>query len=204
MSKAMLTASLNKISVLLLTGSLLTFAAPKARIKIDTERVSGQVDAHLFGNFAEHLGRCIYGGIFEEGSPLADADGYRKDVMDATRQMGVTLLRWPGGNFVSGYNWKDGIGPRELRPVRPEGAWGSTESNRFGTNEFLNYCERLRVEPYICINAGLGSINEARDWIEYTNESRDTYWAQHRKKTGRDKPPAGKNSGLGHERDGPR
>ena len=178
-------------------------ASPKARIKIDTERVAGEVDANLFGNFAEHLGRCIYGGIFEEGSPLADADGYRKDVMDATRQLGVTLLRWPGGNFVSGYNWKDGIGPREQRPVRPEGAWGSTESNRFGTNEFLNYCERLRVDPYVCINAGLGNINDARDWVEYTNESRDTYWAQQRKKNGRDKPWGVKYWGLGNELDGP-
>ena len=197
-------AMLNRICFLLLSGTLLSQAAsPKARIKIDTERVSGQVAPHLFGNFAEHLGRCIYGGIFEEGSPLSDADGYRKDVMDATRQLGVTLLRWPGGNFVSGYNWKDGIGPREQRPVRPEGAWGSTESNRFGTNEFLNYCERLKVEPYVCINAGLGSINEARDWVEYTNETRDTYWAQQRKKNGRDKPWAVKYWGLGNELDGP-
>ena len=197
-------AMLNRICFLLLFGTLLSQAAsPKARIKIDTERVSGQVAPHLFGNFAEHLGRCIYGGIFEEGSPLSDADGYRKDVMDATRQLGVTLLRWPGGNFVSGYNWKDGIGPREQRPVRPEGAWGSTESNRFGTNEFLNYCERLKVEPYVCINAGLGSINEARDWVEYTNETRDTYWAQQRKKNGRDKPWAVKYWGLGNELDGP-
>jgi len=180
-----------------------SFGAPKARIKIDTERTAGEVDANLFGNFAEHLGRCIYGGIFDEGSPLSDTDGYRKDVMEATRQLGVTLLRWPGGNFVSGYNWKDGIGPREQRPVRPEGAWGSTEPNRFGTNEFLNYCERLRVEPYICINAGLGTISEARDWVEYTNESRDTYWAQQRRKNGRDKPWAVKYWGLGNELDGP-
>jgi alpha-N-arabinofuranosidase len=181
----------------------MTAATPQARIKIDTERVTGQVDPNLFGNFTEHLGRCIYGGIFEENSPLSDADGYRKDVMDATRQLGVTLLRWPGGNFVSGYNWKDGIGPRDQRPVRPEGAWGSTESNRFGTNEFLNYCERLRVEPYICINAGLGTITDARDWVEYTNETRDTYWAQQRRKNGRDKPWNVKFWGLGNELDGP-
>ena len=202
----MLTTTLKRLT-LLTSLSLLSvaasYAAPKARIKIDTERISGQVDPHLFGNFAEHLGRCIYGGIFEEGSPLADADGYRKDVMAGTQQLGVTLLRWPGGNFVSGYNWKDGIGPRDQRPVRPEGAWGGTESNRFGTNEFLNYCERIKVEPYICINAGLGSITDARDWVEYTNEKRDTYWAQQRKKNGRDTPWNVKIWGLGNELDGP-
>jgi alpha-N-arabinofuranosidase len=140
--------------------------APQARIKIDTERVIGEVHPHLFGNFAEHLGRCIYGGIFEEGSPLSDPDGYRKDVMEATRGLGVTLLRWPGGNFVSGYHWKDGVGPRTQRPVRPEEAWGSLEPNRFGADEFLRYCERVGVEPYICINAGLGAVNEAREWVE--------------------------------------
>ena len=177
--------------------------APQARIKIDTERVIGEVNPHLFGNFAEHLGRCIYGGIYEEGSPLSDADGYRKDVMEATRELGVTLLRWPGGNFVSGYHWKDGIGPREARPVRPEGAWGSLESNRFGTDEFLRYCERVGVEPYVSINAGLGTVDEAREWVEYCNESRDTFWAAQRRKNGREKPWGVKYWGLGNEIDGP-
>lgn len=192
-------------SILILTLSFAGFAAaqPAARIKIDTDRVIGQVHPHVFGNFAEHLGRCIYGGIFEEGSPLADRDGFRKDVMDAVRGLGVTILRWPGGNFVSGYNWKDGIGPRDLRPVRPDHAWGDLEPNRFGTDEFLLYCERLGVEPYICINAGLGSIEEARQWVEYCNESRDTYWARQRRKNGRDKPWGVKYWGLGNEIDGP-
>lgn len=176
---------------------------PQARIKIDTDRVVGEVHPHLFGNFAEHLGRCIYGGLYEEGSPLSDADGFRKDVMQAVRGLGVSILRWPGGNFVSGYNWKDGIGPRDQRPVRPEGAWGSLESNRFGTDDFLKYAERVGVEPYICINAGLGTIAEARDWVEYVNESRDTYWARERRKNGRDKPYGVKYWGLGNEIDGP-
>ncbi len=176
---------------------------PEARIKVDVERVVGEVHPHLFGNFAEHLGRCIYGGIFEPGSALADADGYRKDVMEATRNLGVTLLRWPGGNFVSGYDWKDGIGPRANRPVRLEGAWGAVEPNTFGTDEFLRYCERLGVEPYICINAGLGTINDARDWVEYVNGSQRTYWADQRRKNGRDKPYGVKYWGLGNEIDGP-
>lgn len=91
---------------------------PQARIKIDTDRQVGDVNPLLFGNFAEHLGRVIYGGIYEEGSPLSDADGYRMDTMQAVKNLDVTILRWPGGNFVSGYNWKDGIGPRDQRPVR--------------------------------------------------------------------------------------
>ena len=177
--------------------------AQTARIKIDTDRVIGDVHPHVFGNFAEHLGRCIYGGLYEEGSKLSDADGYRKDVMEAIKGLGVTILRWPGGNFVSGYNWKDGIGPKNLRPVRPEGAWGALEPNTFGTDEFLKYAERLGVEPYICINAGLGTVEEARQWVEYTNESRDTYWAQQRRKNGREKPYAVKYWGLGNEIDGP-
>ena len=179
------------------------FAQPQARIKIDTDRVIGEVHPHLFGNFAEHLGRCIYGGLYEENSPLSDAQGYRKDVIKAIQGLGVSILRWPGGNFVSGYNWKDGIGPKAQRPVRPEGAWGSLEPNRFGTDEFLQYSELAGVEPYVCINAGLGTIQDARDWVEYTNEKRDTYWAQQRRKNGRDKPYNVKYWGLGNEIDGP-
>lgn len=177
--------------------------AQNARIKIDTDRTIGEVHPHVFGNFAEHLGRCIYGGLYEEGSPLSDSNGFRKDVMQAIKGLNVSILRWPGGNFVSGYDWKDGIGPKDSRPVRPEGAWGGTESNRFGTDEFLRYSELIGVEPYVCINAGLGSITDARDWVEYTNETRDTYWAQQRRKNGRDKPYNVKYWGLGNEIDGP-
>jgi alpha-N-arabinofuranosidase len=178
-------------------------AKPEARIKVDTERTIGQVHPHVFGNFAEHLGRCIYGGLYEENSPLSDSEGYRKDVLEAIRGLGVTLLRWPGGNFVSGYNWKDGIGPKDQRPTRPDQAWGDLESNRFGTDEFLRYCEKLSIDPYICINAGLGSINEAREWVEYCNEPRHTSWADERRKNGRDQPWGVKIWGLGNEIDGP-
>jgi alpha-N-arabinofuranosidase len=176
---------------------------PSARIKIDTDRTVGEIHPHVFGNFAEHLGRCVYGGIYEEGSPLSDGQGYRKDVMQAVRDLGVSIVRWPGGNFVSGYHWKDGIGPKAERPVRPDHAWGAIESNRFGTDEFLQYCERTGIEPYLCINAGLGTIDEAREWVEYVNESRDTYWARQRRKNGRDKPYAVTYWGLGNEIDGP-
>ena len=193
---------LPKFLVIFLFAAQLS-AQQTARIKIDTDRVIGQVDPHVFGSFAEHLGRCIYGGIWDEGSPLSDADGYRKDVIEATKNLGITLLRWPGGNFASGYNWKDGIGPRDQRPPRRDDAWGDIESNRFGTDDFLRYCERVGVEPYICINAGLGSVEDARQWVEYTNEAGDTYWARQRRKNGRDKPYNVKIWGLGNEIDGP-
>ena len=175
----------------------------QARIKIDTDRRIGEVDKLIFGNFAEHLGRMIYGGIYEEGSPLADRDGFRTDVMGAVKNLDVSILRYPGGNFASGYNWKDGIGPKDLRPTRPEAAWDDLETNRFGTDEFLKYCERIGAEPYLCINAGLGTIEEARQWVEYTNEARHTYWADQRRKNGRDAPWGVKYWGLGNEIDGP-
>jgi alpha-N-arabinofuranosidase len=176
---------------------------PQARIKIDTDRAVGEVDPHLFGNFTEHLGRCIYGGIYDEGNPLSDSDGFRKDVMQAVRDLNVSLLRWPGGNFVSGYHWMDGVGPKDKRPVRRDDAWGAIETNRFGTDEFLKYCERVGAEPYICINAGLGSIDEARHWVEYVNEPAHTAYADMRRANGHDAPYNVKIWGLGNEIDGP-
>ena len=174
-----------------------------ARIKIDLDRTIGDVDPLLFGNFAEHLGRMIYGGIYQEKSPLSDAFGFRTDVLQAVKGLGVSILRWPGGNFASGYNWKDGIGPKDQRPARPELAWNDVESNRFGTDEFLRYAETIGAEPYICVNLGLGSIGDARDWVEYTNSPKRTYWADQRRKNGRDQPYNVKYWALGNEIDGP-
>jgi len=188
--------------ILALLLAVAATAQPTARIKIDIDRTIGEVHPHLFGNFAEHLGRMIYGGIYEEGSPLSDQDGYRTDVMEVVKKLGVSILRYPGGNFASGYNWKDGIGPKDQRPVRMELAWNDLESNRFGTDEFLRYCERIQTEPFICINAGLGTIDDARHWVEYTNESRRTFWADQRRKNGREAPYKVKYWGLGNEIDG--
>ena len=197
-------SSLITILAVLVSSQLVTLGQqPSARIKLDTDRTIGEVDKLLFGNFSEHLGRMIYGGIYEEGSPLSDQYGYRKDVMDAVKQLNVSILRWPGGNFASGYNWKDGIGPKDSRPVRIDLAWNDLESNRFGTDEFLRYCELIGAEPYICINAGLGSIDDARHWVEYCNESRHTYWADQRRKNGREEPYKVKYWALGNEIDGP-
>ena len=177
--------------------------APQARIKIDLDRTIGEVDPLLFGNFAEHLGRMIYGGIYEEASPLSDRFGFRTDVMAAVKDLGVSILRWPGGNFASGYNWKDGIGPKDRRPARPELAWNDVESNRFGTDEFLRYAETIGAEPYICVNLGLGTIGDARDWVEYTNSAQHTYWADQRRSNGRDEPYHVQYWALGNEIDGP-
>ena len=189
--------------VLAPSGASQSTPAAQARIKIDLDRTIGEVHPHVFGNFAEHLGRMIYGGIYEEGSPLSDENGFRKDVIDAVRPLGVSILRYPGGNFVSTYNWKDGIGPRDQRPTHAELAWGGLETNRFGTDEFLKYAETIGAEPYLCINLGFGSLDDARHWVEYTNEARSTYWADQRRKNGRDKPWKVIYWGLGNELDGP-
>jgi alpha-N-arabinofuranosidase len=174
-----------------------------ARIKTDTDRVIGQIDPKLYGNFIEHLGRCIQGGVFDEGSRLSDSEGFRKDVIKATKDLHVSLLRWPGGNFSSNYNWMDGIGPRDARPRRLEMAWGTIEDNRFGTHEFLDYVSQVGTEPYICANLGTGGWTEAQQWVEYVNFEGDTAMTRLRKKNGRDKPWGVKYWGLGNEMDGP-
>lgn len=187
----------------LIINGLAAQGLEKARIKIDIERKTGEIDKNIYGNFAEHLGRCIYGGIYDPGSPNADQYGFRKDVAAATMDLNVPILRWPGGNFVSGYHWEDGIGPVDQRPVRIDLAWGAKENNRVGTDEFLRYCKRLNIEPYICVNMGLGTPDEARNWVEYCNIDKGTYYSDLRRKNGSDLPYKVKYWGLGNEIDGP-
>jgi alpha-N-arabinofuranosidase len=174
-----------------------------ARIKINTENTRGAIDRKLFGNFVEHLGRCIDGGVFQEGSKLSTPAGYRRDVLEAVQGLDVSLLRWPGGNFSSNYHWMDGIGPRDDRPPRLEMAWGTVESNRFGTHEFLDYAELVKTEPYICANLGTGTWTEAQQWVEYCNSSLDTAITRMRRKNGRKDPWKVTYWGLGNEMDGP-
>ena len=178
-------------------------AAGRARIKIDTSRIISEIDPKIYGNFLEHLGRCIEGGVFDEGNPLSDADGYRRDVLDAAKKLNIPILRWPGGNFSSNYHWKDGIGPRDQRPPRLEMAWGTVESNRFGTHEFLKYAEMMGTEPYICANLGTGTWEEAQQWVEYCNCAQDTATTRLRKQNGRSEPWKVTYWGLGNEMDGP-
>ena len=169
------------------------------RIGIDLARRIGTVDRRIFGNFIEHLGRCIYGGIYEEGSPLSDARGFRQDVLEAVRPLRVPLLRWPGGNFVSGYHWLDGVGPKDQRPRRTELAWYAEESNRFGTLDFIDYCREIGAEPFICVNMGSGTMDEAQAWVEYCNGTGNTSWANLRRQHGRPDPLRVKYWGLGNE-----
>jgi len=175
----------------------------RASIKVDTQNTRGAIDRKLYGNFIEHLGRCIDGGVFQEGSRLSNAAGYRRDVLEAVRGLDVSLLRWPGGNFSSNYHWLDGIGPRDDRPPRLEMAWGTVESNRFGTHEFLDYAEELKTEPYICANLGTGTWTEAQQWVEYCNSAEDTAVTRMRRKNGRKDPWKVTYWGLGNEMDGP-
>ena len=143
-------------------------------IRIDLERTLGAIDRNIFGGFAEHLGRCIYGGIYEPDSPLADEHGLRTDVLDALRRLRMPLIRYPGGNFASGYRWRDGIGPVTERPARADLAWFVTDPNHFGTNEFVRFCRKLGSEPYLVVNCGDGDMREARDWVEYCNGTQDS------------------------------
>jgi len=170
-----------------------------ALVKIDLERRLGSIDRKVYGMFIEHLGRCIYGGIYEPGSSLSDERGFRRDVLEASRGLRPSILRWPGGNFVSGYHWLDGVGPRERRPVRAELAWNTVETNQIGTNEFIEYCRLLATEPYICANLGSGTMDEAAAWVEYCNREVGTSYANLRAEHGFARPHKVIYWGLGNE-----
>ena len=172
------------------------------KIKIDPERQIGRINRDIFGGFAEHLGRHIYGGIYEPGSPLADEKGFRTDVLAAVRRLKMPVIRYPGGNFVSGYRWRDGIGPKAERPTRVELAWQDIESNHFGADEFVTWCRALGTEPYLVVNAGDGDMREARDWVEYCNSGTNSTLANLRRANGYEAPHNVKYWGIGNEVDG--
>jgi len=170
-----------------------------ALVKIDLDRRIGTIDRKVYGMFVEHLGRCIYGGMYDPGSSLSDENGFRRDVLEAARGLQVPVLRYPGGNFVSGYHWIDGVGPKEKRPVRPELAWNTVETNQFGTNEFIQYCRDLDTEPYLCANLGSGTMDEAAAWVEYCNRADGTSYAKLRAEHGFARPHEVTYWGLGNE-----
>ena len=174
-----------------------------AHVGLDPQRTIGEISPLLFGGFAEHMGRCIYQGIYEPLSPLADERGYRRDVLAALKEWGLTIVRYPGGNFVSNYNWRDGVGPRSQRPRRRELAWQSIETNQFGTDEFLEFCRRLGCQPMLGMNFGTGSIRDAADLVEYCNAPTGTELPDLRAKNGRREPYGVKYWCLGNEMDGP-
>ncbi|MBX6754659.1 MAG: alpha-N-arabinofuranosidase [Thermorudis peleae] len=170
-----------------------------ATIVIDDRQIIGIVDRKIFGGFIEHLGRCIYGGIFDPNSPLSNEQGFRKDVADAIRNLNIAILRWPGGNFASTYHWQDGVGPLEKRTKRLNLAWGGIDPNIFGTDEFLAFCHYIGAEPYICINMGTGTFDEAQGWVEYCNWPGGTYWSDYRRANGHEQPYRVRYWGLGNE-----
>ncbi|PSC05584.1 alpha-N-arabinofuranosidase [Alsobacter soli] len=175
----------------------------KANVLMDRDFAIGHTDPRLFGAFVEHLGRCVYGGIYEPGHPTADEKGFRRDVLDLVRELGPTIMRYPGGNFVSGYNWEDGVGPVEERPTRLDLAWFTTEPNTFGTNEFMDWCKAAGVEPMMAVNLGTRAGDAARNLVEYCNHPGGTYWSDLRRKHGWEKPHDVKFWCLGNEMDGP-
>jgi len=192
-----------RILLILLTAFLsATLYSQNARIKIDIDRTIGQVDKNLYGNFVEHLGRCVYDGIYEPGSPLSDEQEFRKDVLEAVKGLKVSHVRYPGGNFVSNYHWLDGVGPRNERIPRMELAWARLEPNTFGTNEFIQFCRKVGTEPYLSVNMGTGTIEEAQRWVEYCNVKEGSYYAELRKKHGFQDPYNIKYWSLGNEMDG--
>ncbi|MEJ2503576.1 MAG: alpha-L-arabinofuranosidase C-terminal domain-containing protein [Gemmatimonadota bacterium] len=175
-------------------------AAQDARIKVDLDRTVGEVSPLIYGNFVEHLGRMIYGGIYEPGSPLADENGLRTDVMEAIRELNPTILRYPGGNFVSNYHWLDGVGPE--RKAQLDLAWHVLEPNTFGTNEFMEFVREVGAEPYFTVNMGTGTIEEAQEWVVYTNIEEGPYYAELRQEHGYEEPWNIRYWSLGNEMDG--
>ncbi|MBT2438620.1 alpha-N-arabinofuranosidase [Streptomyces sp. ISL-36] len=176
-----------------------------ARFALDPDFAVGPVDPRLFGSFVEHLGRCVYTGIHEPGHPAADEDGLRTDVLELVRELGVTAVRYPGGNFVSGHRWEDGVGPVEERPRRLDLAWRSTETNRFGLAEFLAFLRKIgpQAEPMMALNLGTRGVAEALDLLEYANHPAGTALSERRIAHG-DKDPFGIRLWcLGNEMDGP-
>ena len=174
-----------------------------ARIYIDTRRTIAPLDRNLFGSFLEHLGRAIYEGIYDPGSKLSDANGFRKDVVNEIRQLGVPIVRYPGGNFVSGYNWLDGVGPKQNRPLVLDKAWNSLNSNQFGTNEFMAWCKAAGTLPLMGLNLGTGTPEEAAALVEYCNVEKGTKWSDLRRQHGVAEPHKVEHWCLGNEMDGP-
>ena len=175
----------------------------KAVIKLDKDYKVGQIDPRIYGSFIEHLGRAVYTGIYEPGHPEADDMGFRKDVIQLTRELKVPIVRYPGGNFVSGYNWEDGIGPKDQRPRRAELAWFAIESNHVGVDEFASWAKRADAEVMMAVNLGTRGAEAARDLVEYCNFEKGTYWSDLRIKNGFTKPHNIKLWNLGNEMDGP-
>lgn len=175
----------------------------RASIRLDLDHHVGEIDRRIFSGFIEQLGRAIYGGIFDPKSPLSNAQGFRTDVAVALRKLGMAYVRYPGGNFVSNYDWRDGVGPQEERPVRADFAWKSIEPNTFGVDEFARWCRWLDIEPMMAVNLGTLGAREAAELVEYCNFPGGTYWSDARRRNGNSDPHRINLWCLGNEMDGP-
>ena len=173
-----------------------------ARVFVDPAQKIAPLDRKVLGSFIEHLGRAVYGGIYEPGSKLSDSNGFRKDVLDEIKKLGVPIIRYPGGNFVSGYNWLDGVGPKDKRPVVLDKAWNTVEPNQFGTNEFIEWCRTVGTEPLLGLNLGTGTPEMAAALVEYCNLEKGTKWSDLRRQHGIEKRHNVKYWCLGNEMDG--
>jgi len=173
------------------------------RIILHRDYEIAPVDSRMFGGFLEHLGRAVYQGVYQPDSAWADEDGFRKDVLSALREMRMTAMRYPGGNFASGYHWQDGIGPSAARPTVHELAWQSFEPNQFGTGEYMKLVRKMNWRPMLAVNLGTGTPEEARNWLEYCNGPTGTNYANRRAANGSDEPYGVKLWCLGNEMDGP-
>jgi alpha-L-arabinofuranosidase len=174
-----------------------------ARAIVQGARYRADLDRRLLGAFLEHLGRAIYTGVYEPGSKLADGRGFRKDVIQEIQQLAVPIMRYPGGNFVSGYNWQDGVGPKDKRPTVLERAWNSIETNQFGTNEFIEWCKLVGTEPLLAFNLGTGTPEQGVAYVEYCNVRKGSKWSELRREHGYEQPHAVRYWCLGNEMDGP-
>jgi len=174
----------------------------QASIRIDLDKLIAPISANLYGQFIEHLGRCIYGGIYEEGSSLSDQNGFRLDVLEKVKRLAPTLLRYPGGTVTKIYHWMDGVGPKAERPRRPNLIWGGEESNRFGTGEFVSYCRLIGAAPFLVTNMANGTPEEAANWVEYCNGTGNTRYVDLRRAHGFSQPHSVKYWGLGNEEHG--
>lgn len=175
----------------------------KVAVTAHPRYIVSEIDPRLYGSFIEHLGRAVYTGIYEPGHPTADANGMRQDVIDLVKELNVPIVRYPGGNFVSAYNWEDGVGPKEERPVRLDLAWHTSESNEVGLHEFADWCVSANTEMMLAVNLGSRGLDEARNFLEYTNHPGGSEWSDKRIANGRKEPYNVKLWCLGNEMDGP-
>ena len=174
----------------------------KVRILVHKSFQIGEVDKNIFGGFVEHIGRCVYTGVYEPDHKLADKDGFRKDVIELVKELDMPITRYPGGNFVSGFDWKDSIGPKANRPKRPDYAWYAMEPNTFGLDEFMKWCAKSNTAPMYAVNLGTNTPKAAQELIEYCNFEKGSYWSDLRIKNGSKKPYNIKYWCLGNEMDG--